>query len=142
MVRNSLAKLARRGDPIPSVLMKLGRAQLDALSRAVTRSKETKSRMSALDLEQTMLDVARLYRGRSSVELEVIDLYARRMLVAAQSGDRSAAGTAAALAHGVALRNVTTIQDKVMKATAAADSAADGSMAAIARAATELRAVL
>jgi len=142
VVRNSLAKLAGRGDPIPSVLMKLGRAQLDALGRALTRSEVAKSRMSALDLEQTMLDVARLYRGRSSVELEVIDFYARRMLVAAQSGDRLTAGTAAALAHGVALRNVTTIQDKVMKATAAADSAADGSMAAMARAATELRAVL
>ena len=107
LVRSSLAKLAGRGDPIPSVLMKLGRAQLDALGRALTRSEVAKSRMSALDLEQTMLDVARLYRGRGSVEFEVIDFYARRMLVAAQSGDRSTAGTAAALAHGVALRNVT-----------------------------------
>ena len=142
VVRNSLAKLAGRGDPIPSVLMKLGRTQLGVLDRGITGSEEAKVRMSALDLEQTMLDVARLYRGRSSVELELIDLYARRMLAAVRSGDRSTAGTAAALAHGVSLRNATTIQSKVMKASAAADSAADGSMAAMAKAATKLRAAL
>ena len=143
VVRNSVAKLAGRGDPIPSVLTKLGRTQLGALDRAITGSEEAKVRMSALDLEQTMLDVARLYRGRSSVELELIDLYARRMLAAIQSGDRATAGTAAALAHGVALRNVTTIQDKVMKASATADSAADrGSYSAMTRAANRLRAAL
>lgn len=142
MVRNSLVKLAGRGDPIPSVLMKLGRTQLLPLDRALGGSENAKARMNALDLEQTMLDIARLYRGRSSVELELIDFYARRMLAAAESGDRATAGTAVALAHGVALRNVTTIQDKVMKASAAADSAADDGMSAMIRAATKLRAAL
>jgi hypothetical protein len=143
VVRNSFARLADRGDRIPSPLMKLGRIQLGALDRALTGSANAKARMNAMDMEQTMLDVARLYRGRGSVELDVIDLYARRMVAAAQSGDRATAGTAAALAHGVALRNATRIGSRVMKGAAAADAAADrGSMAVMIKAASKLRAAL
>ena len=143
VVRNSFAKLADRGDGIPSALMKLGRAQLGALDPALTGSERAKARMNALDLEQTLLDVSRLYRGGDSVELDVIDHHARRILAAARSGDRATAGTAAALAHGVALRNATTIGSRVMKGASAADAAANrGSMAVMIKAATKLRAVL
>ena len=80
--------------------------------------------MHALDMEQTLLDIARLYRGRGSVELDFVGLNARRLLTAARAGDRSAAGSAAALAHAGALRNREAVGERVLRMAAALDAAA------------------
>jgi hypothetical protein len=74
-----------------------------------------------------LLDIARLYRGRGSVELDVVDLNARRLLVAAQAGDRSTAGSAAALAHAGAMRSREAVGERVLRMAGAVDAAAPSS---------------
>jgi hypothetical protein len=57
------------------------------------------------------------------VDLEVLDLLARRILATVDARDRVGATTAAALAAGVADRNVATLTPRAEEAAAAADAA-------------------
>ena len=97
--------------------------------------------MAALDLEHTVLDLARLYESERPIDLDVLDLHARRMLAAVAAEDMVAASTAAALAKGVAERNATSVGSEAADAAVAADAAAEEEdLAAIAEAASGLRA--
>lgn len=99
--------------------------------------------MAALDLEHTVLDLARLYQTERPVDLDLLDLHARRMLAAVDADDLVAASTAAALGRGVAERNITTLSSEAGDAASQADAAAeDKELAGIAEAASQLRASL
>lgn len=139
VIRDALAVLTARHDPVPPVLFRLARKQLTSLERAVARSRANGVRMHALDMEQTLLDIARLYRGRGSVDLDFVELNARRLLAAAQAGNRSTAGSAAALAHASAVRNKEAVGERVLRMAAAADAATPSSgLKQIIEAATDL----
>ena len=132
-----------RGDAVPEVLLELAAEQLDALDEALAGSDREEARMAALDLEHTTLDLVRLYQAERSVDLDVLDLHARRMLAAVAAEDLVAASTAAALAKGVANRNATTLAAEAAEAAAAADAAAeDEDLDAIGEAASGLRAAI
>jgi hypothetical protein len=142
-LRPALETFIARGDAVPAILIRRAGAQLDELGRLMSRGDRSQIRTSAMDLEQTVLDIARLYRADPTVDLEVLDLLARRMLVAAHADDQVAAATAAALAKGVADRNSNSLTAPAAEAAAAADAAAkSGDLAGIVRAARELRAAL
>ncbi len=138
-LRHALEGFVARGDPVPAILIELASGQLASLDQALGRADRQESRATAMDLERTVLDIARLYRTDVPVDLEVLDLLARRMVAAADAGDPVAAATAAALARGVVERNVTTFTSGVMDSAVAADAAADGgNLADIAAAARKL----
>jgi hypothetical protein len=142
-LRGALASYRARGDAVPDVLLRLARARLDALAAALGRGYGARARMVALDLEQTVLDLARLYRARRPVDLEVLDFQARRMAAAAEAGDAVAAATTAAIASGVSERNATRLPTRARCAAKAADAAADDNdLAGIVEAAAALRAAL
>jgi hypothetical protein len=131
------------GDAVPEILVDLAGEQLDSLEEAMGSSDREEARMAALDLEHTVLDLARLYQTKRPVDLDLLDLHARRMLAAADAEDLVAASTAAALARGVAERNITTLSSEAGDAAAVADAAAeDEDLAGIAEAASALRAAL
>jgi hypothetical protein len=142
-LRGALEGFAARDDPVPSSLVDLAGEQLDALDEALGGDEPAEARMAALDLELTVLDLARLYRTERPVDLDVLDLHARRMLAAGDADDLVGASSAAALARGVADRNIGTLPSEVAEAAAAADAAAeDEDLAAVVEAATGLRAAL
>lgn len=132
-----------RGDPLPEVLVELAAEQLDSLNEALGASDSEEARMAALDLEHTVLDLARLYQTERPVDLDLLDLHARRMLAAVDAKDLVAAATATALARGVAERNTATLSSEAADAATAADAAAeDEDLAEIGEAASALRAAL
>lgn len=142
-VREALDAFTSRGDAVPEVLVELAGELLDSLDEALGSSDREEARMAALDLEHTVLDLARLYQTGRPIDLDVLDLHARRMLAAAAAEDMVAASTAAALAKGVAERNATSLGDGAAEAAVAADGAAEEEdLAAIAEAASELRAAV
>jgi hypothetical protein len=138
VIREALARLMARHDLVPPVLFELARTQFTSLERAVACSSAGAIRMHALDIEQSLLDIARLYRGRGSVELDVVDLNARRLLVAAQAGDRSTAGSAAALAHAGALRSREAVGERVLRMAAAVDATPRSALKQMIESATDL----
>jgi hypothetical protein len=142
-VREALDAFTSQDDPVPDVLVELAGEQLASLDEALGSSDREEARMAALDLEHTVLDLVRLYETERPVDLDVLDLHARRMLAAVTAEDMVAASTAAALAKGVAERNATSLGSKAAEAAVAADEAAeDEDLAAIAEAASGLRAAL
>jgi hypothetical protein len=142
-VREALDAFTSQDDPVPDVLVELAGEQLASLDEALGSSDREEARMAALDLEHTVLDLVRLYETERPVDLDVLDLHARRMLAAVTAEDMAAASTAAALAKGVAERNATSLGSKAAEAAVAADEAAeDEDLAAIAEAASGLQAAL
>ncbi len=138
-LRHAYERFVARGDAVPAILIELASDQLASLEQALGRADRHESRATAMDLERTVLDIARLYRTDVPVDLEVLDLLARRMVAAVAAGDPVAAATAAALARGVVERNVTTFTGVVAHAAMTADAAADaGDLAGIAAAARKL----
>ena len=139
-IRSALERFATRGDAVPPILVSLAREQLRALEDELVRSKEEAIRLAALDMEQTALDIVRLYESKQPVDLQVLDLQARRIEAATGAGDRAAADTAAAIARGVSERSAAILPPGVSRAAAATDAAAeDGTLGDIARAASRLR---
>lgn len=142
-VHEDFDTFAGGGDSLPEVLVELAAEQLDSLSEALGASDSEEARMAALDLEHTVLDLARLYQTERPVDLDLLDLHARRMLAAADAEDLVAAATAAAIARGVAERNTGTLSSEAADGAAAADAAAeDEDLAGIGEAASALRAAL
>jgi hypothetical protein len=142
-VQEAFDTFAGGGDPVPEILVELAAEQLDLLDEALGASDSEEARMAALDLEHTVLDLARLYQTERPVDLDLLDLYARRMLAAVDADDLVAASTAAALARGVAERNITTLSSEAGDAAAGADAAAEEEdLPGIAEAASQLRASL
>lgn len=142
-VRDALDTFAGGGDPLPEVLVELAAEQVSSLEEALGASDAEEARMAALDLEHTVLDLARLYQTERPVDLDLLDLHARRMLAAVDADDLVAASTAAALGRGVAERNITTLSSEAGDAASQADAAAeDKELAGIAEAASQLRASL
>jgi hypothetical protein len=142
-VREALDGFTSRGDPVPGVLVQLAAEQLDALDEALGASDSEEARMAAFDLEHTVLDLARLYQTERPVDLDLLDLHARRMLAAVDAEDLVGASTAAALAKGVAERNATSLASEASEASSAADVAAEEEdLGAIADAASALRAAI
>jgi hypothetical protein len=142
-VRETFDTFAAGGDALPEILVDLAAEQLDSLDEALGSSDREEARMAALDLEHTVLDLARLYQTERPVDLDLLDLHARRMLAAVDADDLVAASTAAALARGVAERNITTLSSEAADAAAGADAAAEEeNLAAIEGAASQLRAAL
>jgi hypothetical protein len=124
-------------------LVELAAEQVSSLEEALGVSDAEEARMAALDLEHTLLDLARLYQTERPIDLDLLDLHARRMLAAVDADDLVAASTAAALARGVAERNITTLSNEAGDAAAGADAAAEEEdLPGIAEAASQLRASL
>jgi hypothetical protein len=124
-------------------LVELAAEQVSSLEEALVASDSDEARMAALDLEHTVLDLARLYQTERPIDLDLLDLHARRMLAAVDADNVVAASTAAALARGVAERNITTLSSEAADAASGADAAAeDEDLAGIADAASQLRAAL
>lgn len=142
-VHEAFDTFAARGDALPKVFVDLAAEQLDSLDEALGSSDREEARMAALDLEHTVLDLARLYQTERPVDLYLLDLHARRMLAAVDAEDLVGASTAAALAKGVAERNATSLASEASEAAAAADVAAEEEdLGAIAEAAAALRAAV
>ena len=121
----SLDSFVARDDAVPPVLIDLAYKQMDALDKQTARADSVGIRMTALDLEQTVLDIARLYRTERLVDLDAIDMHARRMIAAADSRDKAGAATAAAIANGIADRNPDTVTGPLLDAIRGADAAGD-----------------
>jgi hypothetical protein len=142
-IAGALNAFVQRGDPVPPILVRLARRQFGALDHALTGREENEARLAALDLEQTVLDMVRLYQTERPVDLDILDLYVRRIDAAVDDGDRAAAATAAAMAWGVSERSSTILPGKVERAAAAVDGAADnGTWREIAWTASRLRSAL
>ena len=142
-VREALSTFEERGDAVPTSLERLAHKRLGALDEALVGRSKDVVRVAALDLEQTVLDVVRLYRTEWPVDLDVLDLCARLALAATDAGDRATAATAAAIAKGVSERSTTILSHQTERAAAAFDAAAnDGKLADIAKAASKLRAAV
>lgn len=142
-IADALSTFVQRGDAVPPILVGMARRQLRALDQALSVRKESEARRAALDLEQTVLDMFRLYRTKRPVDLDVLDLYVRRMVAAVDDGDRTAAATAAAMAWGVSERSAPVLPRKVERAAAAVDESADeGKLTDILRAASRLQAAI
>jgi hypothetical protein len=142
-VHETIDTFAAGGDPLPEILVDLAAEQFDVLEEALVASDSDEARMAALDLEHTVLDLARLYQTERPIDLDLLDLHARRMLAAVDADDVVASSTAAALARGVAERNITTLSSEAADAASGADAAAeDEDLAGIADAASQLRAAL
>lgn len=118
-------------------------AEPTLFDQALTGREENEARHAALDLEQTVLDLVRLYQTERPVDLDVLDLYVRRIDAAVDDGDHAAAATAAAMAWGVSERSSAILPGKVERAAAAVDEAADkGELTNIFQAASRLRAAI
>lgn len=142
-IQEAFDTFAGGGDPVPEILVELAAEQLSSLEEALGASDAEEARMAALDLEHTVLDLARLYQTQRPVDLDLLDLHARRMLAAVDADDLVAASTAAALARGVAERNITTLSGEAADAAAGADAAAEEEdLPGIAEAASQLRGAL
>ena len=142
-IQEAFDTFAGGGDPVPEILVELAAEQLSSLEEALGASDAEEARMAALDLEHTVLDLARLYQTQRPVDLDLLDLHARRMLAAVDAGDLVAASTAAALARGVAERNITTLSSEAGDAAAGADAVAEEEdLPGIAEAASQLRGAL
>ena len=132
-VRRALESDAGTADPVPVPLLDLAAEQLDVLDA---------SPEAAHALEVTVLDLAHLYETGRPVDLDLLDLQARRMLAAVEAGDRAAAGVAAAVAGEVVARSAT-VDAAVGEALVAAGAAVDGGdLDALAAAAQQLRSAL
>jgi hypothetical protein len=104
---------------------------------------DKRARLAALDLEQTVLDIIRLYRTERPVDLDVLDMLARRIDAAVNGGDRAGAATAAAMAWGVSERSAQILPARIERAAAAVNDAADKKgLTHILRAASRLRAAI
>jgi hypothetical protein len=142
-IAGALNAFVQRRDPVPPILVRLARRQLGALDQPLSGRQENEARLAALDLEQTVLDLVRLYQTERPVDLDVLDLYVRRIDAAVDAGDRAAAATAAAMAWGVSERSSTILPGKVERAAAAVDEAADKrGLTAILQAAARVRAAI
>jgi hypothetical protein len=142
-IADALNAFVQRRDAVPPILVQLARRQLGPLDQALNERKESEARLAALDLEQTVLDMFRLYGTERPVDLDVLDLFVRRIDAAVDEGDRAAAATAAAMAWGVSERSAKILPGKVERAAAAVDEAADkGELTDILQAAARLRAAI
>jgi hypothetical protein len=99
-----------RGSDVPELLADQTTTALDALARAVAARDAARARQAALRAEQAALDLELRHRDPAEVDLDRLDLWARRLQADAAAGDRgAAAGDVATLrviwdraGHGVA----------------------------------------
>jgi hypothetical protein len=92
------AAWARTRDGTPARLAGQMTAAMDALAEAAATRHPARARQAALDAEQAALDLQLRHRPPARVDLDRLDLWARRLLVDAAAGDEGAvAGDATTL---------------------------------------------